>query len=288
MPIPLHDARSNRLRELAQNKPSALVLGPSQGRPPALAELRHALISDVLARLETNADGELSLPPSLDDAAGVLPGVCEPETLRYWILSVHYRAPLVLEESQDADGALWFPQLDECERSLSYLYAAKRRLLELPSERVINVQTPPAAALSSLPENLRAALEEDLNTPLALVEAQEFALAVNSLCDTALRKHGRVNASAFESAEDGFAAFQESLGLCAEPPAPFLQRVRDRRALRLKLDIPSIDRQVALRSTARAERDFVTADRLQAELQALGVSVLDAVVDGVQRSSWTL
>jgi cysteinyl-tRNA synthetase len=284
MPILLHDARSNSLRELAEGEPSALVLGPSQGRPAALAELRHALISDVLARLQASADDEPSTQVSLAELGALLPGVCEPETLRYWILSVHYRAPLVLEESQDADGALWFPQLDECERSLSYLYAARRRMIELPSERVINVQTPPAAALTSLPENLRAALEEDLNTPLALVEAQEFALALNSLCDTALRKHGRVNVSAVESAEDGLAAVQQSLGLCAEAPAAFLQRVRNRRALRLKLDIASIDRRVAQRSTARAERDFATADRLQAELQAMGVSVLD----GAERSSWTL
>lgn len=294
MTLSLYDPGAGGLREVPSDHTPVLACGPTLHAPAALAGLRARVVNDVLSRAvlfqkyEPDAALRAELAAAVRDELG---DACEAETLRYWFLTAHYRTPLTLagvggdiEGDAPATQPSGLGPLDESERRLAYLYAAKRRLLDLPEERVINVQTAPAAALATLPDGLTQALERDLDTPLALAELQEFAIAVNALCDHALRKKGRVNLSAVQSAQAGFATVEGLLGLGGEPPSAFLQRVRDRRARRQDIDPEAIDRTVARRAAARAQQDFATADRLQAELLVLGISLLD----GPDESTWTL
>lgn len=296
MTLSLYDPGAGGLLEVPSDRTPVLVCGPTLGAPAAVATLRPRVLHDVLSRalLFQKYEPDAGLFGALAAAVRAeLDDACEAETLRYWSLTAHYRAPLTLvdaavelgsETSGAERGSSAYAPLDECERRLSYLYSAKKRLLELPEERVINVQTAPAAALATLPDGLTQALERDLDTPLALAELQEFAIAVNALCDHALRKKGRVNLSAVQSAQAGFATIEGLLGLGAETPASFLQRVRDRRARRQDIDPDAVDATVQRRAAARAQQDFVAADRLQAELLSLGVTLLD----GPEGSTWTL
>jgi cysteinyl-tRNA synthetase len=292
MTISLHDPATNSLHELVLGPLPLLVCGPTHGASAALGTLRSRVVQDVLARVVTfrKYAPDAALESELAAVAeGELGSACEPETLRYWSLGVHYRAPLSLavsppssEPANAASGTL--SALDETERRLAYLYAAKKRLVELPEARIINVQTAPAAVLATLPDALTQALERDLDTPLALAEIQEFAIAVNALCDQALRKKGHVNLSAVQSAQAGFATIEGLLGLGLETPTAFLRRVRNRRAARRELDPGHVDQLVAQRAVARAQQDFASADRLQAELLGLGVTLHD----GPEGSTWTL
>jgi cysteinyl-tRNA synthetase len=311
MTISLYDPGTDSLRELvagislrsregsAPLDPPVLAFGPTLGASASVcarvAALRSRVLHDVLLRIlplqryEPDAGLASELAAAVE---GELEAACEAETLRYFSLTAHYRAPLSLlpsrttaarVEGEDEDSAA-LPPLDDSERRLAYFYAAKKRLDELPGERIINVQTAPAATLATLPDGLTQALERDLDTPLALAELQEFAIAVNALCDQALRKKGRVNLSAVQSARAGFTTIEGLLGLGGDDPAAFLLRVRNRRAARRKLDVSTIDRTVSRRVAARAQQDFATADRLQAELLALGVTLLD----GAEGTTWTL
>ncbi|MEY4509556.1 MAG: hypothetical protein RLZZ450_1678 [Pseudomonadota bacterium] len=290
----LFDLRSNAEDPRASTRPPELACGPTLGATASVAALRPRVLHDVLSRvlLFKKHERDVALTAALAAAANdELGDVCEAESLRYWVLTAHYRAPLALSlPPTEADGAISaeassaYPLLDESERRLAYFYAAKKRLEELPESRIINVQTAPSAALATLPDGLTAALERDLDTPLALAELQEFAIAVNALCDHALRKKGQVNLSAVQSAEAGFATIDGLLGLGSDAPTEFLRRVRDRRARRQKIEPGAVDNVVAQRAAARAQQDFVTADRLQAELLHLGITLLD----GAEGSTWTL
>jgi cysteinyl-tRNA synthetase len=287
MPISLYDPSSDSTRELVAGRTPVLVCGPTLGAPAALLDVRRQVVSDVLARLLPFQKfvpdaGLVSALTAL--ASGELANECEAETLRFWSLTVHYRAALRAGDETAAEPSDKLAALDDSERRLAYLYAAKKRLVELPGERIINVQTAPPDAIASLPDAVTQALERDLDTPLALAEVQEFAIAVNAMCDQALRKKGRVNASAVQAAHAAFATVEGLLGLTGEAPAAFLLRVRDRRAARQQLDVAAVDHTVARRAAARAAQDFATADRLQAELLALGVTLLDSA----HGTSWTL
>jgi cysteinyl-tRNA synthetase len=168
------------------------------------------------------------------------------------------------------------PIISEAERE--YLYTTRKRLDDLPPERIINVQTPPAAALTQLLSAVDGERESVRDAVLA------FLKAVNELCDGALRKGGRVNLSAVQAAEEGFAALAEQLELGTEEPAAYLRSVRDARAAARQLDVPAIEAAIRARAAARAAKDFEAADRLQRELRAQGVVLLDHA----QGTEWTL
>jgi cysteinyl-tRNA synthetase len=286
MPITLYDPESQSKQPLLPGRAVVLACAPVEGGSPALEALRLAVSGDVLQRLQSQRKRpDSTLASMLEQVADdEFAREYEPEALRYWLLSVHYRAPLALDEATTVGHTVSFPQIEESERRLAHVYAAQKRHRELPAERILPVQTVPPEALSGFSRTLRQALDDDLNTPLALDAVQEFTVVVNGLCDGALRKRGHVNASTVEAAREGFATMRGLLGIGADDPTAFLLRVRDRRARRLRIDVLTVEDKLALRSEARAAKDFATADRLQNELLALGI----VLVDGAQGTSWSI
>jgi cysteinyl-tRNA synthetase len=158
------------------------------------------------------------------------------------------------------------------------LYATQKRLMSLPPERIVEVQTRPPAPIQSL----QSALKGDPAAVRAAVLA--FLKAINELCDGALRQQGKVNLSAVQAAEDGFAVLAERFALGTEDPTAYLRALRDARAKERNLDVAAIEAMLRARAAARADKDFDAADRLQRELVAQGVVLLDHA----SGSDWTL
>ena len=89
----------------------------------------------------------------------VLDLVRDPEVIRYFMLSSHYRGPInySLENLEQADAAL--------ER----LYNALQ-----------DIEAAPAAPATAATQRFLAAMDDDLNTPVAIAELQGLARAVNT------------------------------------------------------------------------------------------------------------
>ncbi|MFO0695791.1 MAG: cysteine--tRNA ligase [Polyangiales bacterium] len=210
---------------------------------------------------------------------------CEPEAVRYFVMTVHYRSPLALDwELDDAGNVRRFPQFEDAERRVEYLYGTKRRLASLPAERVVDVDTKAPTEIAGFPAALAAALDDDLNMPIALAAIAGFLAAVNELCDGALRKKGKAARSHVEDARRGFEAIEARLGLGAEDPGAVLERIRDRRALARGVSKAMVEERIVARAEARGRKDFAAADAVRDELAALGVELLD----GADGTSWTI
>lgn len=159
------------------------------------------------------------------------------ETLRFALLSAHYRAPLV-----------WTDQLlAQAKASLDRLYGALERLADVPAGQGV-----------SAPEPLLAALMDDLNTPKALSEL--FSLA--SVANKAEGLDAQSEAKAALIAAGGL------MGLLQQDPTARAKGGGE-------LDVAEIDRLVAARTAARGAKDWAEADRLRNLLDALGVVVMD-------------
>ena len=209
----------------------------------------------------------------------------EPEAIRYFMMTVHYRAPLNLDWTLDEAGNVTgFPQFEEAERRVAYLYKTKQRLEGLPPKRVIDSDAPCPPEIAAFGEALRESLDDDLNMPVALAKLADFLKAVNELCDEAMRKKGKAPRNSVEQAKAGFRALEAELGLGAEEADVILVRIRDRRATASGLEAASIERRIAARNEARKSKDFGEADRIRDELGALGVELLD----GPEGTGWTM
>ncbi len=209
---------------------------------------------------------------------------CEPEAVRYAVMTVHYRSPLNLDVVGEAGETPRFPQFEEAERRVAYLYTTKRRLFSLPADRVGKGGAAPTPELRVVDSQIREALNQDLNMPLALAAIAAFLAAVNELCDATMRKKGRASDEAVNFAKEGFVAIEAALGLGGADADAVLLRIRDRRASERGLTNADIEAKIAARIAARAEKDFARADEVRAELVALGVELLD----GPEGTTWTI
>ena len=200
----------------------------------------------------------------------------EPEGIRFFVLSAHYRAPINLDIAQDDAGKLLgFPQLEEAERRVEYLYSTRQRLAALAAGRIDDASTKVDKELIAFPEQLAKALDEDLRFPEALAHIADFLKRVNDGVDAASRKSGKLSIAAKRAMEAGFAAIGRELGIGTDDPSAFLGRVRARRLAATGLTETEVERRIAERIAARGQKDFARADAIRDELAAIGVELMD-------------
>ncbi len=209
----------------------------------------------------------------------------EPEAIRWFMMTVHYRAPLNLDWTLDDEGNVTgFPQFEEAEKRVEYLYATKQRLASLPPKRIVERNDQAPAEIAGFSHALEKALDDDLNMPVALAALAELLRGVNELCDAATRKKGKVAKSVVETAQRAFEALEQHLGLGAQDAAALLERVRDRRAAAAGIEKSMVEAKIVERDEARKAKDFETSDRIRAELAEQGVELHD----GAEGTTWTM
>jgi len=219
----------------------------------------------------------------------------DPEALRYFLLTVHYRGPIQFETEKLETGRVVFPGILEAERRVDYLYTTLDRLdalaagggEEAPSPAPPPQAKPPKdfAAFAALADGARArvdaALDDDLNTPVALSVIAEVAKAANELADVAQRrrKDADVARAAPLLARHLAAALRLSLsalGLLRTPAAAYQSRTQARRLAILGKTPEAIEAKLAERAAARQAKDFARADALRKELEADQIEVADS------------
>ncbi len=168
-----------------------------------------------------------------------LPG----EAIRLVLLTGHYRQPVDWGAEMVA----------EARRKLDRLYGALRELEDVaPTDGV------------SAPEAFVAALEDDLNTPMALAELFELARAANKAVDAAER--GRVKAQMLDAGA--------MLGLLHQSPQQWFYGQASQTGP--DDDATSIEALLAERAEARRNRQWADSDRIRDALRARGVLVEDS------------
>ncbi len=219
----------------------------------------------------------------------------DPEALRYFLLSVHYRGPIAFETDKLESGRVVFPGILEAERRVDYLYHTLGRLASLgelsgsqradddgpaPTMRLPKEMAPMMDLASSARSRVDAALDEDLNTTVAFAVIGELARAGNELVDLAQKR--RKDAEVAKAAPLVAKMLGRALWSCVEPlgilQTPMDQYKSRTQAQRLRLlgkSAEEIDQALEARRLARQEKDFAKGDAIRKELEALGIEIAD-------------
>ncbi|MEB2312386.1 MAG: cysteine--tRNA ligase [Sorangiineae bacterium] len=217
------------------------------------------------------------------------------EGFRWFLLGVQYRGPIQFDTEKLESGRVVFPGVDEAERRVDYMVRTRERLRELlDSSMTAPAKLPPEltrlrdAANQALEEG-RAALDDDLNTPVALAALGEIARIANEVADLALKRRkdsSFVGAAAVAArlVEVTLGKLAGELGVLSTPVAEYRLRTRERRVRLRGLTADAIDRLVDERALARKNRDFARSDAIRDELAALGVVLKDSLVG----SEWSI
>lgn len=165
-----------------------------------------------------------------------------PEALRYALLSAHYRQPL------DWSDAL----IEQSVRTLDRLYGTLRDLGEV-------------AATARIPDSIEAALDDDLNTPLALAELARIAAE-------ARKAEGEEDKAALKAQLLGAGL---ALGLLQQAPSEWFSRGTSGD------DDARIQALIDARAAAKQARDFARADVIRDQLASENI-VLEDTPQGVR------
>jgi cysteinyl-tRNA synthetase len=202
------------------------------GRPFARYWVHNGMLTDAGAKMSKSLGNIRTVRELLDEAPG--------EAIRLALLTTHYRDPLDWTSER----------LRQARQTLDRFY----RALTLPRDAVFERFGEAGEALRPV----REALEDDLNTPLALTHLHELAGAINRTSSDAER-------SALQRALE---AGGQLMGLLGQPPLDWLQGSA-------KADAERIEQRIATRAAARRQRRFGEADRIRKELASEGILLED-------------
>jgi cysteinyl-tRNA synthetase len=172
----------------------------------------------------------------------VLKTLRDPEVLRFFLLSSHYRGPINYSAAQ----------LAQADETLLGLY---RALKDAAPEGVVD---------TAVVERFRAAMDDDFNTPEALAVMQGVARNLNLA-----RAAG--NDSAVSNGAATLRALGAILGVLQQDPDAYLKRSAGTKSL----SDGEIEALLASRRSARAARDFAESDRVRDVLSAAGILLED-------------
>ncbi|MGM0629908.1 MAG: cysteine--tRNA ligase [Pseudomonadota bacterium] len=169
------------------------------------------------------------------------------ETVRYFLLSSHYRSQLNYTQEN----------LDQAHSALERLYT---------SLRDITPQTADEELRSKYWQSFQQAMDDDLNAPEAMSVLFEVAREINRNRESAPDTAAQLAHVLIELAE--------VMGLLQQSPEEFLQGDDD--------DVAKIEALIAKRNQARADKDWAAADEARDELTNMGI-VLE---DGAEGTRW--
>jgi cysteinyl-tRNA synthetase len=172
----------------------------------------------------------------------VLKTLRDPEVLRFFLLSSHYRGPINY-------SALQLAQADE---TLLGLY------------RALKDAAPQGTVDAAEVGRFRAAMDDDFNTPEALAVMQGVARNLN------LAKAAG-NASAASNGAATLRALGAILGVLQQEPDAYLKRSAGNKSL----SDSEVETLLASRRQARTVKDFAESDRIRDVLSAAGILLED-------------
>jgi cysteinyl-tRNA synthetase len=220
-----------------------------------------------------------------------------PETVRFLLLSTHYRSPIEYSEER----------LNEIRRSLEGFYRFFERYQRITGRSFYTIEAPRSAAEHEAlqrqygDENLEgeealkafhALMEDDFNTGGAVAQLFELLKHLNRLADE-YQLEGPIETTYRANFERGAVVLKEMgqvLGLFREPVASgkagneqllggLRQLLRDLGAEARAGDGADLDGLmrlfISLRAEARKKKDFATADQVRKRLGELGVTLED-------------
>ncbi len=191
-----------------------------------------------------------------------------PETLRFFLLSKHYRSPIDFS----------FDGMDEVEKGQKRLYETLREM-QRALERSSWKKGAKAQELQDEVEKLSTAftnaMDDDCNTAAAIGHIYSLVrLAGRVLEDKALRQQ-EVGRDILLAITKETQAWNTVLGLFGQDPNLFLEELKTIQIARKKLDTALIQQLLDERAQARSAKDFAKADALRAQLADLFVEVRD-------------
>ncbi|MGH7411475.1 MAG: DALR domain-containing protein, partial [Candidatus Methylomirabilis sp.] len=197
------------------------------------------------------------------------------ETLRYFLLTNHYRSPIDFSDQG----------LREAKYAANGFYHLFKRLTE--SEGRATADKGLMEAIERCRSAFREAMDDDFNTPVAIAELQRLRSDVNKLLDQGLSTEARqIARKEFRSLGNNLGLFQLDKWQFRPLVVPVGQVTETDTALPITVESvltdSEIEKMLRERNEARSRKDFKRADEIRNLLASHGIIIEDKP-DGTSR-----
>ena len=208
----------------------------------------------------------------------------DPETLRFFFLSAHYRSPIDFSDQN----------LDEAQSGLERIYSCLAALDEILKGDSHSAEIVVIENLTQLGLELQGkvdqfmprfvdAMDDDFNAAQALGVLFEMIRATNRfLAET--KEITPLSLALIAHVRHLFVEAGAVLGLFTTPPAVWLNAIKSTKAGQIDITPEEIECLIVERSNARSARDFKRGDEIRDLLLEKGVQLLDSA----QGTTWNL
>jgi cysteinyl-tRNA synthetase len=186
------------------------------------------------------------------------------EGLRYFFLTTHYRQQLAFSEKALADA----------EGRMEYFYETLKKVDERLDANELAPGKPYGDPQRFL-DDFHAAMSDDFNFAGALSAVSGVFAELNFLMDRPPVKDKALIGRTLAALREVVREMSKALGLFEVAPAEWLKARRERQVKARGIDVGKVEAAIATRNAARTSKNFEEADRIRAELKAMGVEIMD-------------
>jgi cysteinyl-tRNA synthetase len=194
----------------------------------------------------------------------------DPEVLRFFILTAHYRSPIDFSDQN----------LQEARLGLSRFYEA------LQVAREVLDASPASDSVSEAGKTLEAAfreaMDDDFNTAAAIGHLFEAVRTINRLVTEKGFRKNREKLAEVRALYETLLKLGGVLGIFASDPATWLRQMNLALLTATGYSEADMEEFIRQRQEARKNKDFTRADEIRDELAAKGIQLLD----GPQGTTW--
>jgi len=196
----------------------------------------------------------------------------DPEVLRFFILTAHYRSPIDFSDQNLQDARLGLSRFYEG------LQAAEEVLAACPPSDATSV------AGNALENAFREAMDDDFNTAAAIGHLFDAVRTINRLIAEKGFRKNRDKIAEVTALRETLLKIGGVLGLFISEPAAWLKQMNLAMLADTGYTEADIEDFIQQRQEARKNKDFARADEIRDELAAKGIQFLD----GPQGTTWKI
>lgn len=195
------------------------------------------------------------------------------ETLRYFLLTTHYRSDVNFSNQA----------VSEAKAALDNLYGLFQRLQERSTDESNEEKTFVSQRLDQFVKTFEESMDDDLNTPKALAGFQHLRTDINQVLATGLsHESGKRIRETFRRCGEPLGLFLLSEHEWVFHPLVFGKTSEPKQDERKGLTDEWIQEQIQQRAKARNQKNFAEADRIRQDLATQGI-ILEDRPDGTTR-----
>jgi len=200
----------------------------------------------------------------------------DPEVVRFFILSAHYRSPIDFSDQNLEDAKSGLSRFYEALKAADEVLAAHPVPSKAPCPTIEDGEREVYDRVELLEEKFAEAMDDDFNTALAIGHLFDTVRGLNRLIGERRFDECPLSLAVINDGAKKLRSLGSVLGFFGSDPAAWLEKQKSAGLAGGELTPAAIEALIAERRQARIDKDFARSDAIRDELDAKGVILLDS------------